>query len=72
MTICCDGGNILIMIINYYTKSVYGNTLTYLVASEEAAVIMSLLGGQKTISDSQMEKFEKLGVQFERVFEPTK
>ncbi len=59
------------MQIEYYTKQVYGNTLTYLVNSDASEQILALIG-QKTISESQMNRFNKLGIEFVRVFEPTK
>lgn len=55
--------------VEYFTKNVYGNELIYLVGSDEAKTILSLIG-QKTINKFQMAKFETLGVEFVRVFEP--
>lgn len=57
------------MKVNYFIKNVYGNPLIYLVTEGVGGVILDIIG-QKTISKSQMEKFEKLGVEFVRVFEP--
>ena len=57
------------MKVQYYTKQVYGNTLNYLIASEASEAIYNLIA-QKTISEAQMEACEKLGIEFERVFEP--
>lgn len=56
-------------IVEYYTKNVYGKTHNYLVDSDAAKTILSLIG-QKTITDQQMAQFGSLGVVFKRVFEP--
>jgi len=58
------------MTVQFYTKSVYGNTLIYLVESEVSEAMLRLID-QKTISKSQMEKFEKLGLSFEQVINPS-
>jgi len=58
------------MTIQFYTKSVYGNTLIYLVESEASRSMLELIG-QKTISKSQMARFEKLGLSFEQVINPS-
>lgn len=57
------------MIIEYYTKQVYGVELYYLVPTREAQAILGLIK-QKTIINYQMKEFEKLGITFKRVFEP--
>lgn len=61
------------MTIKYYRKNVYGNELIYLVEGGETAeqvdAILSLIG-QRTISQSQMTRFETLGVSFEETFAP--
>lgn len=59
------------MTIEYYTKQVYGVELYYLVPTREAQAILGLIG-QKTILNYQMKAFEKLGISFKRVFEPSK
>lgn len=57
------------MEVQYYTKNVYGNVLIYLVDSEAARAMLSLIG-QRTISEHQMELFKRLGHIFTRTFEP--
>lgn len=57
------------MRVQFYTKSVYGNTLIYLVESEAAENILALIC-QKTISKFQMARFKELGIEFEQVINP--
>ena len=57
------------MTVQYYTKNVYGKKTIYLVNSEAARDVLALIA-QRTISESQLARFERLGVTFERVFEP--
>lgn len=64
--------------IKYYTREVYGSKLNYLVAEAEdttpiadsPAYIIPSITGHKTISSREIELFTRLGLQFERVFEP--
>lgn len=63
------------MVIEYYTKSVYGNELIYLFdesGSGEGPDFHWLhMTGKKTITRSEMQHLTQLtGVIFERVFEP--
>jgi len=58
------------MTVQFYTKNIYGSTLIYLVGSEASEAMLRLIG-QKTISKSQMAEFEKLGLSFEQVINPS-
>jgi len=58
------------MTVQFYTKNIYGNTLIYLVDSESSRSMLELIG-QKTISKSQMAEFEKIGVTFDQVINPS-
>lgn len=56
------------MKIEFYKKNVYGNELMYLKDELQADWMSRILGGQKTISSSQMELFTALfGVTFIQV-----
>lgn len=61
------------MKIKYYRKNVYGNELIYLIedgeTAEQVESILRLIG-QKTISRSQIARFETLGIAFEETLAP--
>ena len=58
--------------LNYYTKSVFGNELRYL-ADSEASNRWLRISGKKTIDNADMIQLTALtGVEFIRVFEPSK
>lgn len=64
--------------VKYYTKNVYGKTLKYLQiqpgneSSEENEVPRAILAliNKQTIDDRDIYLLERLGINFERVFEP--
>lgn len=59
------------MTLQYYTKQVYGNTFCYL-ADARQAMQWNSVTGRKTITEREMSILsDMMGVQFERVFEPT-
>lgn len=55
--------------VQFYTKNVFGNTLIYLVDSNEAQNILNLIG-QKIINKFQMRRFSELGIVFEQIINP--
>jgi hypothetical protein len=58
--------------LNYYTKTVYGNELRYLLDTE-ASNRWLRISGKKTIDNADMIQLTALtGVEFVRVFEPSK
>lgn len=59
------------MTAQYYTKNVYGNQMIYLVESPEANAIRCLTS-RKTLCGADIEALKVLGVQLDRVFEPSK
>lgn len=57
------------MVVEYYTKSVYGKTLMY-AKDETQSTILFQLTGKKTLSPEVMEALQKLGIQFTQVLPP--
>ena len=56
-------------IIEYYTKSVYGNELCY-VANEKIARAISLITGRKALMSYDFEGLKLLGFTFKEVLKP--
>jgi len=57
------------MTVQYYRKNVYGTEKIYMIDTDISETIQRLIG-QITISESQIEKFKKLGMSFEETFAP--
>ena len=57
------------MIIEYYTKNVYGNELIY-VKDEHLKKAISNLLGKKTINKKDIANFKSLGITFKEVLPP--
>lgn len=54
------------MLIKYFIKSVYGNTMIY-VKDKKLAGVISNLTGRKTLTESDIINLERLGHTFEKV-----
>ena len=55
------------MIIEYYTKNVYGKELIYIEPPHRLTILE--LTGKKTVSEKDIDNLEKLGLKFKRVFQ---
>ncbi len=55
--------------MQFYTKSVYGKPLEYLVSKEDNETL-GMLSGQKTLNFTIKRALERLGVEFVEVLQP--
>lgn len=57
------------MKIPYYVRSVYGVNRMYIADAEQASTIAGLVK-MRTLDPDDKERFEKLGIEFEKVHDP--